>query len=64
MREALAELLPETANIHYLLGLALLESQRQDDALGQLELALQLSPDDPKIQSALESIRSASQEDP
>jgi len=50
---------PGTANIHYLLSIAYLETGHPDEALTHAQRAHQLAPDDPKIPSLLESVGAA-----
>ncbi len=52
LREGLA-LRPQAALLHYSLGLGLVRQQRKDEALGHLQQAQQLAPDDPRFAFAL-----------
>ncbi|WP_254797404.1 multiheme c-type cytochrome [Geopseudomonas aromaticivorans] len=52
LREGLA-LRPQAALLHYSLGLGLVRQQRRDEALGHLQQAQQLAPDDPRFAFAL-----------
>lgn len=55
--ERAAEIEPESARIHYQLGLALLALGRKEDARAALERARELYPGDPVIRRALERTR-------
>lgn len=52
LREGLA-LRPQAALLHYSLGLGLVRQQRKGEALGHLQQAQQLAPDDPRFAFAL-----------